>query len=131
MQSVTFWIKVVYVSSVPAPLCTAPRSRVLIQDRVLSIEPTFISVIWVRRKEDKDQEKIYLFFREKNSDSSPDADPWISRVARVCKVLAACSRRGAFNTLDTIYNTLDKSEKQNPVCATNNGFLREACLTLC
>ncbi|XP_035250891.1 semaphorin-7A isoform X1 [Anguilla anguilla] len=50
------------------------------------MEPTFISTSWVRRKEDKDQEKIYLFFREKNSDSSPDADPWISRVARVCKV---------------------------------------------
>lgn len=49
-------------------------------------EPTFISTSWVKRQEDPDNEKIYVFFREKNSDSSLDADPWISRVARVCKV---------------------------------------------
>nr|XP_020474991.1 semaphorin-7A [Monopterus albus] len=49
-------------------------------------EPTFISASWVKRKEDRENEKIYVFFREKNSDHSPEADPWISRVARVCKV---------------------------------------------
>lgn len=49
-------------------------------------EPTFISASWVQRKDDPDNEKIYIFFREKNSDHNPEADPWISRVARVCKV---------------------------------------------
>lgn len=49
-------------------------------------EPTFISASWVKRRDDPDNEKIYLFFREKNSDLSPEADPWISRIARVCKV---------------------------------------------
>ncbi|XP_061077816.1 semaphorin-7A isoform X2 [Conger conger] len=68
------------------------RPNVWMRDRWVK-EPTFISTIWVRRKEDKDQEKIYLFFREKNSDSSPDADPWISRVARVCKVDEGGSKR--------------------------------------
>uniref|UniRef100_A0A671NER9 Semaphorin-7A-like n=1 Tax=Sinocyclocheilus anshuiensis TaxID=1608454 RepID=A0A671NER9_9TELE len=37
-------------------------------------------------KNDPLNEKIYVLFREKNSDTSPEADPWISRVARVCKV---------------------------------------------
>lgn len=50
-------------------------------------EPTFISASRVTRNEDPDNEKIYVFFREKNSDHNPEADPWISRVARVCKVL--------------------------------------------
>ncbi|XP_017160916.1 semaphorin-7A isoform X1 [Poecilia reticulata] len=60
------------------------RTKVWMYDRWLS-EPTFISASWVKRSEDPDNEKIYIFFREKNSDHSPDADPWISRVARVCK----------------------------------------------
>lgn len=49
-------------------------------------EPTFISASWVKRKEDPDNDKIYIFFREKNSDQNPEVDPWISRVSRVCKV---------------------------------------------
>ncbi|XP_060770881.1 semaphorin-7A [Neoarius graeffei] len=49
-------------------------------------EPTFISAFVASRPEDQMNEKIYIFFREKNSDTSPEADPWISRVARVCKV---------------------------------------------
>lgn len=53
---------------------------------LISAEPTFISASWVERKNDSDNEKIYIFFREKNSDTNPEADPWISRVARVCKV---------------------------------------------
>nr|XP_019933767.1 PREDICTED: semaphorin-7A [Paralichthys olivaceus] len=56
-------------------------------------EPTFISASWVKRIEDPDQEKIYIFFWEKNSDHSPEADPWISRVARVCKVDEGGSKR--------------------------------------
>ncbi|XP_032870717.1 semaphorin-7A-like [Amblyraja radiata] len=28
---------------------------------------------------------IYMFFRERNSQNDPDVDPWISRIARVCK----------------------------------------------
>ncbi|XP_029379712.1 semaphorin-7A [Echeneis naucrates] len=56
-------------------------------------EPTFISASWVKRKEDPDNDKIYFFFREKNSDHSPEADPWISRVARVCKVDEGGSKR--------------------------------------
>lgn len=53
---------------------------------LISAEPTFISASWVEREKDPDNEKIYIFFREKNSDTNPEADPWISRVARVCKV---------------------------------------------
>lgn len=49
-------------------------------------EPTFVSASWVQRKDDPDNEKIYVFFREKNSDHNREADPLISRVARVCKV---------------------------------------------
>ncbi|XP_060743168.1 semaphorin-7A [Tachysurus vachellii] len=49
-------------------------------------EPTFISAFMARRPGDPQNEKIYVLFREKNSDISPEADPWISRVARVCKV---------------------------------------------
>ncbi|XP_026775591.3 semaphorin-7A [Pangasianodon hypophthalmus] len=49
-------------------------------------EPTFISAFVASRPEDPLNEKIYVLFREKNSDSSPEADPWISRVARVCKI---------------------------------------------
>ncbi|KAM7396768.1 hypothetical protein PAMP_019781 [Pampus punctatissimus] len=56
-------------------------------------EPTFISASWVKRKEDPDNEKIYIFFREKNTDSNPEADPWISRVSRVCKVDEGGSKR--------------------------------------
>ncbi|XP_028679597.1 semaphorin-7A [Erpetoichthys calabaricus] len=48
-------------------------------------EPTFIQASWIKKKEDPSQDKIYTFFREKNTDKSPDADPWISRVAQVCK----------------------------------------------
>ncbi|KAJ8248732.1 hypothetical protein GJAV_G00227140 [Gymnothorax javanicus] len=68
------------------------RPSMWMHDRWLT-EPTFIQASWVRRKDDRDQEKIYLFFREKNSDSSPDADPWISKVARVCKVDEGGSKR--------------------------------------
>uniref|UniRef100_UPI00398F8CB8 semaphorin-7A-like n=1 Tax=Pristiophorus japonicus TaxID=55135 RepID=UPI00398F8CB8 len=28
---------------------------------------------------------VYMFFREKNLPANPDIDPWISRIARVCK----------------------------------------------
>lgn len=57
------------------------------------LEPTFISASWVQRQNDSDNEKIYVFFREKNSDQSPEADHWISRVARVCKVDEGGSKR--------------------------------------
>ncbi|KAG7245369.1 hypothetical protein INR49_010819 [Caranx melampygus] len=59
----------------------------------LTVEPTFISASWVKRKEDPENDKIYIFFREKNSDPSPEADPWISRVAQVCKVDEGGSKR--------------------------------------
>ncbi|GAA6221377.1 semaphorin-7A [Lates japonicus] len=68
------------------------RTNVWMYDNWVS-EPTFISASWVRRMEDPDNEKIYIFFREKNSDHSPEADPWISRVARVCKVDEGGSKR--------------------------------------
>uniref|UniRef100_A0A8C4ZA85 Semaphorin 7A (JohnMiltonHagen blood group) n=1 Tax=Gadus morhua TaxID=8049 RepID=A0A8C4ZA85_GADMO len=60
--------------------------------------PTFVAASWVRRKEDRENEKIYIFFREKNSDSSPEADPWVTRVARVCKVDEGGSKRFFQNT---------------------------------
>ncbi|XP_072526806.1 semaphorin-7A [Salminus brasiliensis] len=56
-------------------------------------EPTFISAFLARRPEEPVNEKIYVLFREKNSDSSPEADPWISRVARVCKADKGGSKR--------------------------------------
>lgn len=56
-------------------------------------EPTFISAFLARRPEEPMNEKIYVLFREKNSDNSPEADPWISRVARVCKVDKGGSKR--------------------------------------
>ncbi|XP_069019637.1 semaphorin-7A isoform X1 [Embiotoca jacksoni] len=68
------------------------RTNVWMYDNWVS-EPTFISASWVERKDDPDNEKIYIFFREKNSDHSPEADPWISRVARVCKVDEGGSKR--------------------------------------
>ncbi|XP_042352112.1 semaphorin-7A [Plectropomus leopardus] len=68
------------------------RTNVWMYDNWVS-EPTFISASWVRRREDPDNEKIYIFFREKNSDHNPEADPWISRVARVCKVDEGGSKR--------------------------------------
>ncbi|XP_071752620.2 semaphorin-7A [Centroberyx gerrardi] len=68
------------------------RTSVWMYDKWVS-EPTFISASWVRQKEDPDNEKIYVFFREKNSDNSPEAEPWISRVARVCKVDEGGSKR--------------------------------------
>lgn len=52
-------------------------------------EPTFISSFLAQRKNDPMNEKIYILFREKNSDTNPEADPWISRVARVCKVCSS------------------------------------------
>ncbi|KAM6937082.1 semaphorin-7A [Xenentodon cancila] len=61
------------------------RTNVWMYDSWVS-EPTFISASWVKQAHDPDNEKIYIFFREKNSDQSPEADPWISRVARVCKM---------------------------------------------
>ncbi|XP_049930118.1 semaphorin-7A [Epinephelus moara] len=68
------------------------RTNVWMYDNWVS-EPTFISASWVRRRDDPDNEKIYIFFREKNSDNNPEADPWISRVARVCKVDEGGSKR--------------------------------------
>ncbi|XP_074534186.1 semaphorin-7A [Halichoeres trimaculatus] len=68
------------------------RTNVWMYDNWVS-EPTFISASWVKRLEDPDNEKIYIFFREKNSDTNPEADPWISRVARVCKVDEGGSKR--------------------------------------
>ncbi|KAJ0069631.1 hypothetical protein NL108_011567, partial [Boleophthalmus pectinirostris] len=55
--------------------------------------PTFIGSSWVKRENDPDNEKIYVFFREKNSDTNPEAEQWISRVARVCKVDEGGSKR--------------------------------------
>ncbi|XP_028286865.1 semaphorin-7A [Parambassis ranga] len=68
------------------------RTNVWMHDSWVS-EPTFISASWVKRNNDPDNEKIYIFFREKNSDHNPEADPWISRVARVCKVDEGGSKR--------------------------------------
>ncbi|XP_017261087.1 semaphorin-7A [Kryptolebias marmoratus] len=68
------------------------RTNVWMYDSWVS-EPTFISANWVKRVNDPVNEKIYIFFREKNSDHSPEADPWISRVARVCKVDEGGSKR--------------------------------------
>ncbi|XP_075946025.1 semaphorin-7A [Anarhichas minor] len=68
------------------------RTNVWMYDNWVS-EPTFISASWVKQREDPDNEKIYIFFREKNSDQNPEADPWISRVARVCKVDEGGSKR--------------------------------------
>ncbi|CAL8356226.1 unnamed protein product [Lota lota] len=73
------------------------KTHVWMYDKWVS-EPTFVSASWVRRKQDPDNEKIYIFFREKNSDSSPEADPWITRVARVCKVDEGGSKRFFQNT---------------------------------
>ncbi|XP_039989057.1 semaphorin-7A [Xiphias gladius] len=68
------------------------RSNVWMYDSWVT-EPTFISASLVKQTEDPDNEKIYIFFREKNSDHSPEADPWISRVSRVCKVDEGGSKR--------------------------------------
>lgn len=68
------------------------RTNVWMYDTWVS-EPTFISANWIKRADDPQNEKIYVFFREKNSDSSPEADPWISRVASVCKVDEGGSKR--------------------------------------
>ncbi|CAL8325238.1 unnamed protein product [Gadus morhua 'NCC'] len=73
------------------------RTNVWMYDNWVS-EPTFVAASWVRRKEDRENEKIYIFFREKNSDSSPEADPWVTRVARVCKVDEGGSKRFFQNT---------------------------------
>uniref|UniRef100_A0A1A7YT47 Semaphorin 7A n=1 Tax=Iconisemion striatum TaxID=60296 RepID=A0A1A7YT47_9TELE len=73
------------------------RTNVWMYDSWVS-EPTFIAASWVKRVNDPDNEKIYIFFREKNSDPSPEADPWISRVARVCKVDEGGSKRFFQNT---------------------------------
>ncbi|XP_072291864.1 semaphorin-7A [Eucyclogobius newberryi] len=61
------------------------RTRVWM-DHKWALEPTYIAASWVERKNDSDNEKIYVFFREKNPDTDPEADRWISMVARVCKV---------------------------------------------
>ncbi|KAG8012675.1 Semaphorin-7A, partial [Nibea albiflora] len=68
------------------------RHNVWMYDKWVS-EPTFISASWVKQSRNPDDEKIYIFFREKNSDHNPEADPWISRVARVCKVDEGGSKR--------------------------------------
>ncbi|XP_062847783.1 semaphorin-7A isoform X3 [Trichomycterus rosablanca] len=69
------------------------------------IEPTFISAFVARRYDDPTNEKIYVLFREKNSDSSPEADPWISRVARICKV----DKGGPKNYLQHIWTSFLKA----------------------
>ncbi|RXM97824.1 Semaphorin-7A, partial [Acipenser ruthenus] len=61
-------------------------------------KPTFVSATWVSRKQDPENDKIYMFFREKNPDRSADADPWISRIAQVCKVDKGGPRRLFQNT---------------------------------
>uniref|UniRef100_A0A3B3ZXK1 Sema domain-containing protein n=1 Tax=Periophthalmus magnuspinnatus TaxID=409849 RepID=A0A3B3ZXK1_9GOBI len=71
---------------------TGRRTRVSMYNNWVS-EPTFIGSSWVKRENDPDNEKIYVFFREKNSDTNPEADHWISRVARVCKVDEGGSKR--------------------------------------
>ncbi|XP_061139591.1 semaphorin-7A isoform X1 [Syngnathus typhle] len=73
------------------------RAKVWMYDSWVS-EPTFVSASWVKRKDDPENEKIYIFFREKNSDQNPEADPWISRVARVCKTDEGGSKRFFQNT---------------------------------
>ncbi|KAM8861758.1 semaphorin-7A-like isoform 1-T1 [Synchiropus picturatus] len=73
------------------------RSDVWMDENWLS-DPTFVSASWVQWKEDPDNDKIYMFFREKNSDNNPEAEPWISRVARVCKVDEGGSKQFLQNT---------------------------------
>ncbi|XP_057693550.1 semaphorin-7A isoform X2 [Corythoichthys intestinalis] len=73
------------------------RANVWMYDTWVS-EPTFVSAAWVKRQNDPDNEKIYIFFREKNSDQNPEADPWISQVARVCKTDEGGSKRFFQNT---------------------------------
>ncbi|KAI1889470.1 hypothetical protein AGOR_G00163200 [Albula goreensis] len=68
------------------------RPNIWMYDRWLT-DPTFVSASWIRRPKDPNQEKIYLFFREQNPDPNPEADPWISRIARVCKVDEGGSKR--------------------------------------
>ncbi|XP_048113591.1 semaphorin-7A [Alosa alosa] len=68
------------------------RTNVWMYDKWVT-EPTFISAFSIPRENNPDNEKIYVFVREKNSDSSPEADPWISRVARVCKADEGGSKR--------------------------------------
>ncbi|KAF7641739.1 hypothetical protein LDENG_00273200 [Lucifuga dentata] len=72
------------------------RTPVWMYDNWVS-DPTFISAAWVQQIEDPDNEKIYIFFREKNSDHDPESDPWISRVARVCKTDEGGSKRFSQN----------------------------------
>lgn len=76
-------------------------------------EPTFISASWVERKEDPDNEKIYIFFREKNLDQNPEADPWISRVARVCKV--RCTPEDTYVSGDLILPDCSSKLPHNPI----------------
>ncbi|XP_061677486.1 semaphorin-7A isoform X2 [Syngnathoides biaculeatus] len=73
------------------------RTNVWMYDSWIT-EPTFVSTSWVKRKDDPENEKIFIFFREKNSDQNPEADPWISRVARVCKTDEGGSKRFFQNT---------------------------------
>ncbi|XP_024138284.1 semaphorin-7A [Oryzias melastigma] len=68
------------------------RTNVWMHDSWVS-DPTFISASLVKRTNDPDNEKMYIFFRERNSDHNPEADPWISRIARVCKVDEGGSKR--------------------------------------
>uniref|UniRef100_A0A3Q2D317 Semaphorin 7A (JohnMiltonHagen blood group) n=1 Tax=Cyprinodon variegatus TaxID=28743 RepID=A0A3Q2D317_CYPVA len=68
-----------------SPLDYTQNSLSLTVGMLWFYEPTFISASWVKRRDDPENEKIYIFFREKNSNHNPDAEPWISRVARVCK----------------------------------------------
>ncbi|XP_051979364.1 semaphorin-7A-like [Xyrauchen texanus] len=72
-------------------------------------EPTFISSFLAKRTDDPMNEKIYILFREKNSDTSPEADPWISSVARVCKV----DEGGSKQLLQNIWTSFLKAR---PVC---------------
>nr|XP_006012517.1 PREDICTED: semaphorin-7A-like [Latimeria chalumnae]XP_014354073.1 PREDICTED: semaphorin-7A-like [Latimeria chalumnae] len=49
-------------------------------------DPKFIRMSHINRKDDPDNEKIYLFFMERKPETHPDEDPWVAGVAQVCKV---------------------------------------------
>ncbi|XP_066524413.1 semaphorin-7A isoform X2 [Hoplias malabaricus] len=79
-------------------------------------EPTFITAFLARRPRDPVNEKMYVLFREKNPDSSLEADPWISRVARVCKA----DKGGSKRFFQNIWTSFLKARL---VCAIPNEFL--------
>ncbi|XP_062847776.1 semaphorin-7A isoform X2 [Trichomycterus rosablanca] len=95
------------------------------------IEPTFISAFVARRYDDPTNEKIYVLFREKNSDSSPEADPWISRVARICKCVSD-SRSLPGQTIRVIKEHPEMTDwiypiqKRAPFIISNNNYTKIA-----